>query len=207
MWNSSSEWIWLFENTCLSYSVKNPCQTLIVVSQNQSIWASNGFKVFHIFHLYILSRYVRHGGNFYCQQSAILMWLRKNQDLRLPHPPHSNQLSLLSHRPSGCCFFFPLGAETSPLSRLTGTFYAHWRQRRGSKQDIGSRPRWGHILPSLHYGSYIYNIMVCCANKRFGCHGHAHLLDSAPGEELFACLLPAPSSTAEKIPPVQVSAS
>lgn len=62
-----------------------------------------------------------------------------------------------------------------------------------SKQSIRSRARWCHTLPALHYGGYIYDIMMCCANKTFGCHGHAHLLDSALGEALSSRLLLAAS--------------
>lgn len=69
------------------------------------------------------------------------------------------------------------GLFSSAVQRLTG-------ERRGS--EIRCRARWCHILPSLHYGGHIYDIMVCWPNKTFGCHGHAHLLDLAPEEKLFS---------------------
>lgn len=114
-----------------------------------------------------------------------------------PHPLHSNQLPSLSQRRLGCCFPPCGNVAVEPSSR--DIFPRHFAligdNNAWSKQGIRSRARWCHILPSLHYGGYIYYIMMCCANKTFGCHGHAHLLDSAPREELFSCFLPASSST------------
>lgn len=132
-------------------------------------------------------------------------WGKTEQDLRL--------LTGITMDPSSTPTAFQSVAVT--VTKTAGLLFSSvWKRRRWaifprhfaligdnnawSKQGIRSRARWCHILPSLHYGGYIYNIMMCCANKTFGCHGHAHLLDSAPREELFSCLLPA-SSPAVKI--------
>lgn len=126
--------------------------------------------------------------------NAFLMWLRKNltgsavidrnNHGSIVHT-HCIPISCRHCHKDGRCCCFPQkrrGWAIFPRhSALIGDNNA-W-----SKQGIRSRARWCHILPSLHYGGYIYYIMMCCANKTFGCHGHAHLLDSAPREELFMC--------------------